>query len=519
MSEEDHNTGLKSDITSLKSDQLPQPYNMTSNKGGKTAQDTDGTGLSRFNSTILADGQNYTILTQTEKHIVPLILGLCGLASAIGVSIYWISLTQIQHEFGITEEQMNLTITIYLIFQAVAPTVVSNYSDMIGRRPVLLICLLGGAVINVGIALCKKYWLLMFLRALLATFIAPVISLNGAIGGDITTGRDRGSITTITGGCTLIGQGLAPFVGSVLDTAWGWRAIFWFSAAFDGVACLICFILLPETNRAIVGNLSHMPDRFINRSPALLYFGKRLTDTDGDTLEPHKQFNRNPFAAFALLKDPNMPLFLLPCALSYSTWTMTQTTLSLSLTNAYNLTSLKVGLCFFAPGFSTVIGTLITGYVLDKVYRRRKAKYAEKYKHVKDRPPFNVLSARLSHLGIPLALSALATIGYGWVIKFHEPLASVLVTSVLLTLGSMYGINCSLTLMIDLHPQNSGAATAMVNLYRCGLAAIMVSVLNLMNNSMTVGGTYTLMGGLLIGGIVLNYLTIYWSPQLMKRYS
>ena len=45
-------------------------------------------------------------------------------------------------------------------------------------------------------------------------------------------------------------------------------------------------------------------------------------------------------------------------------------------------------------------------------------------------------------------------------------------------------------------PEIAGGATALNNLFRCGMSAIFVSCLTKMEDNMTLGGTYTFMAGI-----------------------
>ncbi|GME77308.1 unnamed protein product [Ambrosiozyma monospora] len=238
MSSETHENSDKSMIDS-KTDETegPNPKLMSRQSSG-------------FSSTVTNSNEPpYTILTEREKYILSALLCSVGLVSCISMPIYWVALTEIKNAFHITEEQTNLTVTAYLVLQALSPMVFSNASDYFGRRPVILTCLTGGVAVNVGLAVANAYWLMIFLRCLLALFVSPVISINMSVVGDYTTRSNRGGIASIVSGFTLIGQAVAPFLGSVMDTAWNWRAIFWFSAAFDGTVLALVFVCLPETRQ------------------------------------------------------------------------------------------------------------------------------------------------------------------------------------------------------------------------------------------------------------------------------
>lgn len=455
--------------------------------------------LTKLNSTVLPNGQPYTILSKVEKHLLSTDLALMGLCCSTTISIYWVALTELERAFHITEEQVNLTVTAYLVFQAISPVFVSNASDHWGRRPILLICLAGGFACNAGIASCNSYWLLILLRCILSIFLSPIASISSSVIGDYTTGRNRGGVSGVVSGFVLIGQGIGPFIGSLFDNRWNWRAIFWFCAIYQAFVLVLSFFVLPETKRSFAGNLSYKPDHWYHWSPVLWYLGKsRLTDTEGITLDRQLSPSFNPFAPFALVKELDISLTLIPGAILYATWTMTQASLSTTLAKYYHYHTLKIGLCFFAPGIATIIGSITSGIVLDRTYKKMKRSYIAKYGDDPNRPPFNIIKSRLLFFPYYTLLVAAFTLLYGWASSKHLSVALILVGSFFISIGTMHPLNTAMTLMVDLHPEKSGASTSMNNLFRCGFGAIFISCLTDMNKAMTLGGTYTFMAGLCI---------------------
>ncbi|CAI8491624.1 putative transporter AQR1 [Pichia kudriavzevii] len=450
------------------------------------------------------DEDDHTILTHRERVVMALTLSLIGLCSAMSMPIYWTALTELEREFHTTESKINYTVTAYLCFQAVAPVFVSSFSDIWGRRPVILVCITAGLCTNVGLAVSRTYWLIVFLRCVLASSLAPLVSITAASVGDFTTRRNRGSLTGLTTGFTLIGQGIAPFLGAVMDTAWGWPAIFWFSAAFNGTILLLSFVLVPETHRGYVGNLGIKPKSFIHYSPYLLYLGSRLEPYDENKVAK-RDHKYQPWKPLMLSYKPDILSILLPCSILFALWTISQTTLSVHFSKVYHMRVIIIGVCFFAPGMASIFGTVISGRVLDYLYRKRKAVYDATYKDLapQDRPPFNIVKVRL--LTIPFAglFAAMASIVFGWCMDKHTNIAPILIMSFLITFFVMFPLNTAVTVLIDMYPQIAGGATALNNLFRCGMSAIFVSCLNMMEDKMTVGGTYTFMAA-----ISLLFLTV-----------
>ncbi|KAH3668672.1 hypothetical protein OGAPHI_002426 [Ogataea philodendri] len=455
----------------------------------------------------------HTILTRREKHLMTILLSGMGTASSMSMPVYWVALTEIERDFKISEEQVNLTIVAYLVLQATAPVFLSTATDYIGRRPVILICLTGGIVVNVGLAVANAYWLIIFLRCLLATSVSPLISICSSVVSDFTTRKDRGGFNGTVNGCLLVGQAFAPFLGSLVDTGWNWRAIFYFCAIIDGALLVVIAVCLPETHRSVVGNLSAPPVHWYHKSPALWYFGDRLCDTERKTVEPSKLTKYNPFLTISFLKYPEVSMILLPSSILFSTWTIAQATLSTYLSKTYGYSSLKIGLCFFAPGFSTIAGAILSGKFMDFTYRLARNK------HMKSNSdePFDIIRARLQYFAIPAVVGAMASVIYGWCFQNRESVAILLVMISLITFTTMFPMSVVPTLFVDLFPQRSGSVASLNNLGRCGMATIFVACLSKMISSMTLGGTYTLMTGLILLSNVCVYYLVTRSRHFMHN--
>lgn len=488
-----HNSGERVYNTDTEDDDADNSDNEDMPNGG-----TERLELLRVAST---REDEYTILTKHERISLALLLALVGMCSAMTMPIYWTALPEMALAFHTPEERINFTVTSYLCFQAVAPVFVSSLSDILGRRPVIMGCIAGGIATNVGLAVSRTYWLIVFLRCILAIFLSPLISITSAAVGDFTTRRNRGGLTGLTSGFTLIGQGVAPFLGAVMDTAWKWPAIFWFSAALEGFILAFTFMVLPETHRGYVGDLSVRPKRWVHRSPILAYFGERIVDYD-ETLVEKRSHKYTPWKPLKLIARVSVFYILLPSSLLFSVWTISQTSLSVHLSSDYHYSTLHVGLCFFAPGSATIVGTLVSGRLLDLIYKRRKAKYDAKYYsdlekgEITQIPPFNILLVRLYCIPFAACVVCMASIVFGWCLEHTIHLAVILVMAFLITFFCMFPLNITTTVLVDMYPEIAGGATALNNLFRCGMSAIFVSCLTKMETNMTLGGTYTFMAGI-----------------------
>lgn len=205
-----------------------------------------------------------------EKWFFVCIIGLAACLSTISVPIYFPTLDLLADHLGTSITKINLTATVYSIFQGVSPIFWGSLSDSWGRRLVYFCCALIYLAANVALAECTSYAQLLGLRVLQAFGGASTVSLVGGTIGDFSTRRTRGGLIGVGTGISHLGNCFGPLIGSGIEDQFGsWRSIFWALAVFAGIVFLCIFCFLPETNRHIVGDGSRAP------LPGLLYIISR----------------------------------------------------------------------------------------------------------------------------------------------------------------------------------------------------------------------------------------------------
>lgn len=456
-----------------------------------------------------------SIFTKPEKYFIVLLAGLCGFWSTISSPIYLPVLPQLQSEFNVSEEQINITVVVYSIFQGASPALFSTFADRFGRRVIILCCLLIYMAANIGLALNQNYVGLLLLRCLQAFGIASTISIGSGIASDISLKADRASLIGVCSGLALLGQAFGALIGGLISVAFGWRAIFWFLTIAAGATVVSVWVFLPETTRSIVGNGSVLPTnlKFIATSPilALPTFKKRILPygkSNSSKIQPKHFTVLTPFKILSKL-----PVFLAmaPASICYSLWLMMLTTLSNSLSKSYGYSTTKIALAYIPSGICGLIGTISIGRLLDWSYRVNYKKFLTEKEAGID-AKFDIFKARLVVSIIPTTLCVVGSLLVGFAIHFHQHIALILVGSGTIAMGAMMYVTISTTVLIDLYPAQSSSSSACVNLARCWTAAIFIAVLSQMVDSMTIAGCYGLMAGLcLFSSLTIGYL--YWKSE------
>ncbi|MEO1160496.1 MAG: multidrug effflux MFS transporter [Pseudomonadota bacterium] len=195
---------------------------------------------------------------QTPPALVTLIL--LTAFSTLSLNMFLPSLANIATDLEASYATVSLAVAGYLAITAVIQLVVGPLSDRFGRRPVLLLSLLVFGAASVVCALATDVWTFLGFRMLQGGIIAGY-ALSLAIVQDTTSERKAAGLIGYISMAMAIAPMLGPMLGGVLDTAFGWRANFYFYALSGFVLFALCWVDLGETKPARAGADTANPER------------------------------------------------------------------------------------------------------------------------------------------------------------------------------------------------------------------------------------------------------------------
>jgi multidrug resistance protein len=423
--------------------------------------------------------------------------------SPLPANIYFPAIPTLAKAFGQSIETINQTVTVYLVFQGLSPMIWGPISDRHGRRLVYLVCLSILVLSSIGMALCPTdhFWLLLFLRCFQSGGSASTIALGAGVIGDISTSKERGGYFGMFNLGPMLAPCLGPSLGGVLSQELGWRSIFWCIVIMVTV-CLLCIALfLPETLRSIAGNGSlPVPKRLRALVPIV---GRKVSQEAYDpATKTRSKHSVNPFV---ILTYPDVIVLLTFTGIVYAVNYTITATISTAFAKVYpDLSETVLGLCYLPTGAGMIIGSTMTGKMLDWEYTRIKARSGES---------FTIEYARLRIMPFYLGLFIVCVIAWGWTIQARAHMAVPLVLGVFLGWTSIGILNTTMTLNIDILQSRSSGATACTNLVRCSLAAIMISIIDRMTSAWGDGWTYTFWGGICALLLPLMLIEIRMGPR------
>ncbi|KAI0178490.1 hypothetical protein BJ166DRAFT_508411 [Pestalotiopsis sp. NC0098] len=451
-------------------------------------QNQDLETLSRVSS-----GPAYTVFS---RKMIWWIIGMNCFAAFISpatANIYFPALPAIAQDLGVSVADVNLSLTTYMIFQGLSPTLVGDFGDAAGRRPAFILAFIVYLGANIGLALQRNYAALLILRCLQSAGSSGSIALVFGVVADIATSAERGKFMGIVGAGLTIGPSIGPLIGGLLTQFLGWPAVFWFCTIVTVVFLIPYILTVPETGRKVVGNGSIKPQPWNMTLLDYMRFRKQPQDSTAPR-QRQKIPIPNPFNTLRVLANKDMAMLLFYNAMLYVGFMLITATLSTQFNDIYHYNELVLGLCYLPIGFATMVSSITQGFILDWNYRRTANKLGFKIdkKRGDNLKDFPIEKVRIQIIVPCIFIGCAVYIGYGWALQAQTHVAVPLVLTFFIGLfvtGSFQVIN---TLIVDLYPEAPATATAANNLTRCLFGAIATSVIEDMIAGIGRGWSFTL---------------------------
>jgi DHA1 family tetracycline resistance protein-like MFS transporter len=147
--------------------------------------------------------------------------------------------------FNATPRMVGLLFASYSIMQLIFSPVLGGLSDKYGRRPVLLLSIIGTGIGFLVLGFAQTLFML-FLGRILDGITGGNISTAQAYIADITTQENRAKGMGLIGAGFGLGFIFGPAIGGILSR-WGIHVPFFFAAALCFANALLLYFRLPET--------------------------------------------------------------------------------------------------------------------------------------------------------------------------------------------------------------------------------------------------------------------------------
>jgi MFS transporter, DHA1 family, multidrug resistance protein len=182
------------------------------------------------------------------KTMLMLLVVMTGVAP---ISLYLLvpALPVLATTFGRGISVAQMTVSLYMVGIACSQLIMGPLSDRFGRRPVLLAGLSLMVAASIACSFAENLPQLIAARFLQALGGASGMVVSRAIIRDLYPRERVGAMISLVIAVMMIAQMLSPLTGGLLETAFGWRAIFYAITVASLVTAIAIAFLLPETRR------------------------------------------------------------------------------------------------------------------------------------------------------------------------------------------------------------------------------------------------------------------------------
>ncbi|KAI8063837.1 major facilitator superfamily domain-containing protein [Gongronella butleri] len=440
--------------------------------------------------------------THRQKIMITIIASIASFFSPFSANCYFPAMQLIETDLQIDSNRMYATITVYMVFQGIAPSMWSYWADHRGRRPVYLYTLCLYILSNVGLALASNYIMLLGFRILQAFGASSIISIGAGTIADITSPEERGGYQGWYSLGFTLAPAIAPAVGGLISKYLGWRWIFWSLAVTCAVHWIVLFFALPETLMLGCKAKALSPTSASSWGDWWCGWSSQKHRTSIDS----RASSNASTSPMTCAKYKDVLALAMFGAFQYAALYTVITLLPAIFRDGYNLDTWAIGLTYLAMGFGFIVGSILQGYILNQDYR-----------HFGMGPDPEVEYARLRWVWLHAVLFNAILATYGWSAVWQYHIAVLLVSQFLLGVTSQAMFNALQTLLIDLFPMQSASIQACNTIFRCFFGAIATGVIDPMVVHFGYGWSYTMISCLLLASRAFLVVELKYGAKWRKE--
>ena len=178
---------------------------------------------------------------------LPILLGVLTAVGPLSTDMYLPAFPAIEASLGGRPGTAQVTLAAWFAGLALGQITQGSLSDRYGRRGPLILGTLVYALANAGCALAPDLLTLSALRFVSAFGGSASMVIPRAIVRDLSDGHAAARLMSRLMLVMGVAPILAPTLGGLVLGVAPWHAIFWLTAIYGGVCCLLVWRLLPDT--------------------------------------------------------------------------------------------------------------------------------------------------------------------------------------------------------------------------------------------------------------------------------
>lgn len=208
--------------------------------------------------------------------LLALLIAMSGVSS-LSLNILVPAIPSLVVKFAADPANVQLAISLYLMGLAVAQLVFGPLSDRLGRRPVVVAGLALATVASTAAIFAANIAGLILARVAQSLGASTGQTIGRAIIRDLYDREHAASMIGLVTSVVVLMPMLAPLIGGILDTLFGWEAIFVFAASLSFTVFVWAVLTLPETRKiSVAGDAGHFRADLAALAASPRFFGYAL---------------------------------------------------------------------------------------------------------------------------------------------------------------------------------------------------------------------------------------------------
>ena len=183
---------------------------------------------------------------RTPRRLLALLVAMAGISS-LSLNVLVPALPGLAAKFAADPASVQLAVSLYLMGLAAAQLVFGPLSDRFGRRPVVLAGLALATVASTAAIFAASIASLVIARIAQSLGASTGQTIGRAIIRDLYDREHAASMIGLVTSVVVLMPMVAPLIGGILDTLFGWEAIFAFAALVSFTVFAWAVLELPET--------------------------------------------------------------------------------------------------------------------------------------------------------------------------------------------------------------------------------------------------------------------------------
>ncbi|MDO5764502.1 MAG: MFS transporter, partial [Elusimicrobiales bacterium] len=303
--------------------------------------------------------------------------------STLSAGIVNIALPTMSGEFGVSLENIQLVVSLYLLVLTCFLPVFGKLSDLYSRKWMYL----GGFIVfGVGAllgAVSGSLGMMLLARAVQGVGSSAMMATSQALIAQVFHGASRGKAFGAIGAVVASGTLAGPAVGGVLIQAWGWPSVFWVCIPVCILGVWRGIYLIPRFKAVKKMKMDYLGAAFYTITSFAFLYALNTASANGWTSPKilggfalsavffvlfmrREKTSKNPFMGLSIFKIPAISYGCAVAVLGFTSLFTNSVLLPFYLTDIMGMDPIKIGMLILPFPITLAIASAVSGALCAK---------------------------------------------------------------------------------------------------------------------------------------------------------